>query len=202
MTKVAGNINYVGPSGGVISPGEYQIITFNGVRPSINNSGIATVEDVSSSGIVILDELDHPFYQGGLAFNMATSGANFSTIMYWTDYQKYDFEYTTTQSGIIPQKDGVYLVTAALLSDFNASEVWATIELVKNGLVIYGTGRMFFTPSDGGKGATTSVTHLVPLQSGDILGVQAKFSGSDPGSKWYSNISSLTVNRVHNDADF
>jgi hypothetical protein len=198
MTKVAGNINYVGPSGGVIAPGGYQIVTFNGVRPSINNSGIATLDDVSSSGIPILDAIDNPFYQGGGAFNMATSGAHINVIMYWQTYQKYDFEYTTTQSGIIPQKDGLYLVTAAVLSDFNLSEQWSTIELVKNGLAVYGAGRMTFTPLDSGRGTTSSTTHLIPLQSGDILGVQVRLTGNDPGSKFYANMSSLTVNRVYN----
>ncbi len=50
MTKIAGNINYVGPSGGVIIPGDYTIITYPQAGPG----------DVSISGTNLLIEMSGP----------------------------------------------------------------------------------------------------------------------------------------------
>jgi len=45
MTKIIGNIDHVGPSGGATIAGDYKIITYGGERPSVNTSGILLVGD-------------------------------------------------------------------------------------------------------------------------------------------------------------
>lgn len=45
MTKIIGNVDHVGPSGGVTIAGDYKIITYGGSRPTINTSGVLLVGD-------------------------------------------------------------------------------------------------------------------------------------------------------------
>ena len=154
------------------------------------------VDIIAVNGNAAAGKIDEPFYQGNIAFNMATSGAAYATML-WDHHIIKDFAYTTSHSGIIVQKEGVYRCTAELLSSFNSSEQWAYVQFVKNGYGVYGTARLYFTPANNNQGLTTSVTYLLAMQSGDILGVQAKFTAADPGSIWYAAHSSLTVNRVN-----
>ena len=139
-----------------------------------------------------------PMFCGNLDSNISTNGTTMVDITLNANL-KSNITHTDGSAEIEIDIDGVYEISAALVSNFNASETSSIIAIYKD------TGVGYAKIADSEKRHRTATynfcqqnipSYLEELDDGDKIKICASFGGADAGSVWSAAYSTVTVKRI------